>query len=81
MNEIYQTKPIFEKPKINLTPYSTTTNNNEPRTMNYRKQTQTNPILKVTIDDIGVVDKNGYSNSESGVNNGKWTRRNKFAAG
>jgi hypothetical protein len=36
-------------PKINLTPYSTTTNNYELRTMNFQKQTQTKPILPARV--------------------------------
>ncbi len=38
-------------PKINLTPYSTMTNNNEQRTTNFGKQTQTKPILSACAAD------------------------------
>jgi hypothetical protein len=43
--KLCQTKPISRKPKMNLTPCSTITNNHELRTMNYQKQTQSKPIL------------------------------------
>jgi hypothetical protein len=46
--KLCKTNPIFKMPKMNLTPYFTITNNNELQTMNYSKQTQTNPILNRT---------------------------------
>jgi hypothetical protein len=36
-------------PEMSLTPYSTITNNNEQRTMNSLKQTQTKPILPALV--------------------------------
>jgi hypothetical protein len=38
-------------PKMSLTPYSTMTNNNEQRTMNSSKQSQTKPILSALVAD------------------------------
>jgi len=43
MNQLCQTKPIFKMPKTNLTPCPIMANNNELRTMNYQKRTQTKP--------------------------------------
>ena len=40
-----QNKPNFQKAKMVVTLVITMTNNNEQRTMNYSKQTQSNPIL------------------------------------
>ena len=42
-NKLCKTKPISEKPKMNLNPCSTMTNNKKQRTFNYSKQTQSNP--------------------------------------
>ena len=42
---IMQNKPNFRKAKMTVTLVKTMTNNNEPRAMNYSKQTQSNPIL------------------------------------
>jgi hypothetical protein len=44
-NKLCKTKPISEKPKMNLTPCLTMTNNKKQRTTNYSKQSQTKPIL------------------------------------
>jgi hypothetical protein len=41
---IMQNKPNFPKPKMVVTLVITVTNNNEQRTTNYSKQTQSNPI-------------------------------------
>src|SRR4030042_6942818 len=49
MNKICKTNPISRKPKMNVTPCPTITNNNEQRTMNYLKRTQTKPILESII--------------------------------
>jgi hypothetical protein len=49
IERLCETKPIFGKPKMNLTLYSTMTNNKKQRTMNYSKQSQTNPIYSVFI--------------------------------
>jgi hypothetical protein len=38
-----QNKPNFPKPKMTVTLVKTMTNNNEQRTMNHPKQTQSNP--------------------------------------
>jgi hypothetical protein len=45
MNKLCETKPNSEIPKMTITIVMTTTNNYEQPTMNYSKQTQTNPIL------------------------------------
>jgi hypothetical protein len=45
ITNLYQTKPISEMPKMVVTAVMTMTNNNEQPTMNYSKQTQSNPIL------------------------------------
>ena len=42
-NQIIQNKPNFSKPKMVVTLVITMTNNNEQRTMNCSKQTQTKP--------------------------------------
>ena len=42
--KLCQTKPIFEKPKMNLTPCSTMTNSKNWCSMSFQKQSQTNPI-------------------------------------
>jgi len=43
--QIMQNKPNFRNAKNTITLVYTMTNNNEQRTMNYLKQTQSNPIL------------------------------------
>jgi len=43
-NKLCKTNPIFRKPKMVVTAVYTMTNNNEQRTMNCSKQTQTKPI-------------------------------------
>jgi hypothetical protein len=43
--QIMQNKPNFQKSKMIVTSVTAMTTNNEQRTMNYLKQTQTNPIL------------------------------------
>jgi len=45
MIKLCKTKPIFRKVKNVVTLVITMTNNNEQRTTNYSKQTQSNPIL------------------------------------
>jgi hypothetical protein len=40
-----QNKPNFQNVQMAVNLVKTMTNNNEPRTMNYSKQTQSNPIL------------------------------------
>ena len=42
-----QNKPNFRKVQIAVNLVKTMTNNNEPRTMNYSKQTQSNPIYSL----------------------------------
>jgi hypothetical protein len=42
--KLYETKPIFEMPKISIRLAKTMTNNKEQRTAGFEKQTQTNPI-------------------------------------
>jgi hypothetical protein len=44
-----QNKPNFSKPKMVVTAVYTMTNNNEQRTTNYSKQTQTKPISQLPI--------------------------------
>ncbi len=46
--KLCKTKPISRMPKMVVTAVYTMTNNNEQRTANYSKQTQTNPILPTT---------------------------------
>jgi hypothetical protein len=48
-NQIIQNKPNFSKPKMVVTLVITMTNNNEQRTTNYSKQTQSNPILPAIL--------------------------------
>ena len=48
-NKLCKTNPISETPKMVVTLVITRTNNNEQRTMNYAKQTQSNPISKVAL--------------------------------
>jgi hypothetical protein len=43
-----QNKPNFQKTEMVVNLVKTMTNNNEQRTMNYSKQTQSNPILPAT---------------------------------
>jgi hypothetical protein len=47
-NKLCKTNPISERPKMVVTAVITMTNNNEQRTMNYLKQTQSNPILSAS---------------------------------
>jgi hypothetical protein len=47
-----QNKPNFQKVKNIVTLVKTMTNNNEQPTMNYSKQTQTNPILSASADSV-----------------------------
>jgi hypothetical protein len=44
-NKLCKTNPISEEPKTIVTTVMTMTNDNKSRTMNYLKQTQSNPIL------------------------------------
>jgi len=47
-NQIIQNKPNFRKAKMVVTAVYTMANNNEQRTVNYSKQTQSNPILSAS---------------------------------
>ena len=47
-----QNKANFSKPKMVVTLVITMTNNNERRTTNYSKQTQTNPILSADLSGV-----------------------------
>jgi hypothetical protein len=44
MNKLCKTKPIPQKPKMNLTPYITESYGNKPEISAMEKQSQTNPI-------------------------------------
>jgi len=48
-NKLCETKPISEMPKMVVTAVYTMTNNKKQRTINYSKQSQTNPIYSVFI--------------------------------
>jgi hypothetical protein len=47
-----QNKPNFQKPKMAVTLVKTMTYNNEQRTMNYSKQTQSNPTCSELVEPI-----------------------------
>jgi hypothetical protein len=44
-----QNKPNFQKAKMVVTSVIATTNNDEQRTTNYQKQTQTKPIANLVL--------------------------------
>jgi hypothetical protein len=52
--KLCQTKPNLKMPKMNVTPVSATTTNNEQPTMNRLKQTQTKPILPAVAGKIAL---------------------------
>jgi hypothetical protein len=78
--KLCKTNPISEKPKMVVTSVITRTYNNEQLTMNYLKQTQSNPISERALTQGGQVLQSGSGNGLMWgcvmlVVNGKWEKK------
>jgi len=64
-NKLCKTNPISEKPKMVVTLVITMTNNNKQRTMNYSKQTQSNPILSAVLSGVALAKTEALTKADS----------------